>query len=84
MLYVILFATVIMPTDSFHTVREGFFNYIQVDILWRLNMIKESRSASTSARNWAVATFICGIAIVMAVIFTSTLWAFSSGAIYNK
>ena len=50
---------------------------MQVDVYWYLDKHDESRSFSSSARNWAVAAFACGIAIVAAVIFVSTLWVFS-------
>lgn len=46
----------------------------QVEVLWNIREREKAHSASTSAKNWAVASIICGLGIVLAVIFISTLW----------
>lgn len=51
---------------------------MQVDVFWNIGKREKAYSASTSAKNWAVASIICGIGIMLAVIFISTLWVFSN------
>ena len=51
---------------------------MQVDIFWYLGKRHQAHSASTSAKNWAVATIVCGLGILLAVIFISTLWVFAN------
>ena len=51
---------------------------LQVDIFWDIGQLEKARSASTSAKNWAVASIICGLGIMAAVIFISTLVVFAN------
>ena len=51
---------------------------MQVEVFWDLGKREKAHSASTSAKNWAVASIICGFGIMAAGIFISTLVVFAN------